>query len=155
MDTAHSGGELGRFWASVTGCSYVEPSTPDESGDVIGRVEGQVEGMGIAISLVPEPMTVKNRIHWDLYGDVDDLVARGATVLAELPGSKVLADPEGNEFSVFVPPPVVEEGEVRARLETTDEWFRDARFARSSTTGVRARFSTTGCQPLANRRGLT
>jgi hypothetical protein len=105
MDTAHSGGKLGRFWASVTGCSYVEPSTPDESGDVTGRVEGQVEGTGIAMCLVPEPMTVKNRIHWDLYDDVDDLVVRGATALAELPGSKVLADPEGNEFSVFVPPP--------------------------------------------------
>ena len=47
MDTARSGGELGRFWAPVTGCSNVEPSTPDDSGDVIGRVEGEVEGMGI------------------------------------------------------------------------------------------------------------
>ena len=54
---------------------------------------------------VPEPKTVKNRIHWDLYGDADDLVERGATLLAELPGSKVLADPEGNEFCVFPPPP--------------------------------------------------
>ena len=26
---------------------------------------------------VPEPKTVKNRIHWDVYGDVDDLVAPG------------------------------------------------------------------------------
>ena len=41
MDTARSGGELGRFWASVTGCSYVEPSTPDESGDVIGGTRVQ------------------------------------------------------------------------------------------------------------------
>ncbi len=54
MDTARSSGDLGRFWASVTGCSYVEPSMPDDAGDVIGRVEGQAEGMGIAICLVPE-----------------------------------------------------------------------------------------------------
>ena len=32
MDTARPGQELGRFWASVTGCSYVKPSTPDDSG---------------------------------------------------------------------------------------------------------------------------
>ena len=57
----------------------------------------------IVFTPVPEPKTGKNRIHWDLYGDADDLVSRGATVLAELPGSKVLADPEGNEFCVFPP----------------------------------------------------
>ena len=50
---------------------------------------------------VPEPKTVKNRIHWDLYGDVDTVVEAGATVLAELPRWTVLADPEGNEFCVF------------------------------------------------------
>lgn len=50
---------------------------------------------------VPEPKTVKNRWHWDVYGDVDDLVARGASVLWELPRWTTLADPEGNEFCVF------------------------------------------------------
>ena len=57
---------------------------------------------------VPEPKTVKNRVHWDvrLVGDatVDELVARGATVLLP-PGDDrrwtVMADPEGNEFCVF------------------------------------------------------
>ena len=52
---------------------------------------------------VPEPKTVKNRLHWDVYGDVDDLVARGATPLWEMPRWRVLADPEGNEFCVFAP----------------------------------------------------
>jgi hypothetical protein len=58
---------------------------------------------------VPEPKTVKNRIHWDvnLPGPVPDaLVERGATVLRE-PGGDirwwVLADPEGNEFCGFPP----------------------------------------------------
>ena len=50
---------------------------------------------------VPEPKVVKNRLHWDLYGDVDAFVAAGATVLAELPRWTVMADPEGNEFCVF------------------------------------------------------
>ena len=52
---------------------------------------------------VPEPKTVKNRLHWDVYGDVDDLLARGATRLWEMPRWTVLADPEGNEFCVFPP----------------------------------------------------
>lgn len=50
---------------------------------------------------VPEPKTVKNRMHWDVYGDVDDFLARGATLLWEMPRWTVLADPEGNEFCVF------------------------------------------------------
>ena len=52
---------------------------------------------------VPEPKTVKNRLHWDVYGDVAELLAAGATKLWELPGWTTLADPEGNEFCVFTP----------------------------------------------------
>jgi hypothetical protein len=56
---------------------------------------------------VPEPKTVKNRMHWDvLCPDVDALVARGATV-QRVPDDEinwhVLADPEGNEFCAFAP----------------------------------------------------
>jgi hypothetical protein len=56
----------------------------------------------------PEAKAVKNRVHLDIYGDVDELVARGASVLyrtGELPGTTwaILADPEGNEFCVFRP----------------------------------------------------
>jgi hypothetical protein len=47
------------------------------------------------------PKTVKNRIHWDVYGDMDAFVAAGATMLADLPAWTVLADPEGNESCVF------------------------------------------------------
>jgi catechol 2,3-dioxygenase-like lactoylglutathione lyase family enzyme len=56
---------------------------------------------------VPEPKTVKNRIHWDITcGDVPALVARGATVLAQPTATTdwhVLADPDGNEFCAFAP----------------------------------------------------
>ncbi len=45
----------------------------------------------------------KNRVHVDVFGSVDDLVARGAVLVAELPRWTVLADPEGNEFCVFAP----------------------------------------------------
>ncbi len=57
---------------------------------------------------VPEPKTVKNRIHWDVTltpgSTVADLVAHGAVVLAEPDEENrwtVMADPEGNEFCVF------------------------------------------------------
>jgi len=57
---------------------------------------------------VPEPKTVKNRVHWDVFGDVDRLVEAGARVLRERGGDiswTVMADPEGNEFCVFDPEP--------------------------------------------------
>ncbi|MFD7307635.1 VOC family protein [Promicromonospora sp. NPDC059942] len=59
---------------------------------------------------VPEPKTVKNRIHWDVWGDTDRFLAAGATLLTSREDSPdphvfwdVLADPEGNEFCVFRP----------------------------------------------------
>lgn len=50
---------------------------------------------------VPEPKTVKNRLHWDVYGDPAELEAKGARRLSEMPRWTVMADPEGNEFCVF------------------------------------------------------
>ena len=58
---------------------------------------------------VPEPKTVKNRVHWDVTVPdalgVDDLVAHGAVVVRRPDADiswTVMADPEGNEFCVFV-----------------------------------------------------
>jgi hypothetical protein len=59
---------------------------------------------------VPEPKTVKNRIHWDVWGETGRLLDAGATLVtgqADSPDPQVswdvLADPEGNEFCVFRP----------------------------------------------------
>jgi hypothetical protein len=55
---------------------------------------------------VPEPKTVKNRLHWDVQGDKQELIAAGARLLRardEEIDWDVLADPEGNEFCVFDP----------------------------------------------------
>jgi hypothetical protein len=52
---------------------------------------------------VPEPKQVKNRVHWDVYGEVGDFEAAGALVLWEEPRWTVMADPGGNEFCVFAP----------------------------------------------------
>jgi hypothetical protein len=50
---------------------------------------------------VPEPKTVKNRIHWDLRGEVAEFQEAGARVLWEGRSWITMADPEGNEFCVF------------------------------------------------------
>ena len=64
----------------------------------------------ILFQRVPEPKSVKNRVHLDLRGEsmaeeVARLAALGATVIAERSLGEalrwtVMADPEGNEFCV-------------------------------------------------------
>jgi len=133
IDTARSGHELGRFWASVTGCSYVEPSTPDATGDVVGQVVGDVEGMGIAICRVPEEKTVKHRVHLDVH------TARWTRARPRCPPSTrlqgdpwtVLLDPEGGEFCAFVrdEPPAYRMYELivdAVEPERITRWWADA-----------------------------
>jgi hypothetical protein len=53
---------------------------------------------------VPESKTVKNRMHWDVWGETETFLAAGARLLRgrdDEIGWDVLADPEGNEFCVF------------------------------------------------------
>jgi glyoxalase superfamily protein len=56
---------------------------------------------------VPEPKTVKNRMHVDIRlrdeAHLEELLQLGATVIAEHDGWRVLADPEGNEFCASQP----------------------------------------------------
>ncbi|MEV6281754.1 VOC family protein [Kribbella sp. NPDC051770] len=58
---------------------------------------------------VPEPKTVKNRVHWDVDADaLEPLLAAGATLLRPQDSDiqwNICADPEGNEFCVFLPTP--------------------------------------------------
>ncbi|MCW2838815.1 MAG: hypothetical protein JWR55_298 [Aeromicrobium sp.] len=94
---------IGAWWAEVwggtlgldDGYTYIDdiPGAPVESFDFV---------------TVPEPKTVKNRLHWDVTLNegvtVDDLVANGASVLAPPTDDErwtVMADPERNEFCVF------------------------------------------------------
>ena len=95
---------VGRFWAEVLG----READVDDSGDV--RLRRAADGgPGIWVNRVPEPKTVKDRIHLDVTlepgQEVTDLLKLGATVVTE-PGEVrwwVLADPEGNEFCAFLP----------------------------------------------------
>jgi hypothetical protein len=79
--------------------------------DPVHLFTGAGEGRRILFQAVPEPKTVKNRMHLDLSVGPDardEEVARleglGATVLAHVDaaGSNhvTMADPEGNEFDV-------------------------------------------------------
>jgi hypothetical protein len=93
-----------QWWAGVAG------GTVHQRGDF-----AWIEGAGgfpwgsWFFQAVPEPKTVKNRMHWDV--DLADpepaaLVAAGAVVLREPDDDIrwwVMADPEGNEFCAFAP----------------------------------------------------
>jgi catechol 2,3-dioxygenase-like lactoylglutathione lyase family enzyme len=81
------------------------PDDPVQDGTGIGL------GRRLLFQQVPEPKTVKNRVHLDLHAgpehrdaEVTRLGGLGATVLREVkePGTEhvVMADPEGNEFCV-------------------------------------------------------
>jgi predicted enzyme related to lactoylglutathione lyase len=68
----------------------------------------------LLLQQVPEPKVGKNRMHLDLHvadaqSEIDRLCALGARVLAPPHDddgflTAILADPEGNEFCVIVPP---------------------------------------------------
>jgi hypothetical protein len=87
------------------------------SGAAIRHPEGLQRAPRVLFQQVPEPKTVKNRVHLDLRSDEpasldekDRLLALGAT---EIGGGTqgpqvawvVLQDPEGNELCLPVPPP--------------------------------------------------
>jgi predicted enzyme related to lactoylglutathione lyase len=112
---------LARFWAAVLGYR-VRPYDDEEIARLRAQGIDDVEddpsvaidppdgGTTIFFTKVPEPKTVKNRVHLDLRPakDLDDEVARltqiGASVVHEYAEDKgrwtVMADPEGNEFCV-------------------------------------------------------
>lgn len=93
-----------RWWGAAFGVEARNDGKPWWWIEKAPGFPAEVPWWGMVFVPVPEPKTVKNRIHWDLYGQVSDFVARGATVLWEMPRWTVLADPEGNEFCVFEPP---------------------------------------------------
>ena len=89
---------IGGWWSDVFGVELQHGN--DGSWRWLEGVPGFPMKAWIFIP-VPEPKTVKNRMHWDVYGDVADFEARGATRRWVMPRWTVLADPEGNEFCVF------------------------------------------------------
>lgn len=106
----HDARALARFWAQVLGWQVYS----DDDPEVV--VAPAFPNPGPLPSLlfipVPEPRTVKNRLHIDIQpsgstrdDEVTRLLALGATVVEdhrtpEGPGWVWMADPEGNDFCV-------------------------------------------------------
>lgn len=87
----------GEFWSRVLGWKL----EMHDDGDAHLRDDGgQIQ---VWLNTVPEPKTVKNRVHIDVNADsLDEVLEAGATVLEVLPRWTVVADPEGQELCVFV-----------------------------------------------------
>jgi hypothetical protein len=104
---------VGGFWAQLLGREAADAGPGDgRTPDVVLREIPDSPGPTIWVNGVPEPKTVKDRIHLDVDlrdgQSLDDLLQLGATLLRE-PGADtrwwVLADPEGHEFCAFPPEP--------------------------------------------------
>lgn len=111
---------LARFWAQVPDGSAIAPydeaerarlralGVDDVEDDPTVLLEGPTGAPRLWFQVVPEPRTVKNRVHLDLAAadvgaEVERLLALGA-VLHEPPSPGpdlvTLHDPEGNEFCI-------------------------------------------------------
>jgi hypothetical protein len=93
---------VGTFWSRALGGRL----EVQEGGDTVVRAsaEDRFPLHVLWINRVPEPKTVKNRVHLDVHGDPEHLVALGARVLRGHGAWTVLGDPEGNELCVFARP---------------------------------------------------
>jgi hypothetical protein len=107
---------LAHWWAEVLGYRVRPHSAEDLAALREVGIVGPQDDPSIAVDPIYEPgptfwfnrvtetKIVKNRVHVDVYGDVDDLIRRGAMLVARKENWTVVADPEGNEFCVFIPP---------------------------------------------------
>jgi hypothetical protein len=91
---------MGEFWSGGLGWPY----RPWPNGE--GGVFGPTPRHTVWMNVVPEPKTVKHRVHLDIYAtDLASLERLGATVVTEQQpgwGWTIMADPEGGEFDAFL-----------------------------------------------------
>jgi predicted enzyme related to lactoylglutathione lyase len=100
--------KVARFWSAVNGWDLrVAYEGPDQVEFSVGPPP--TGGVRLYFVPVPEPKTVKNRVHLDVLPaggqsqEIARLVELGASVANDQPadaGWVVMADPEGNEFCV-------------------------------------------------------
>lgn len=98
---ASDAGRIAEFWGAALGLRVERL----DDGDAVLR--GDVPTETIWINQVPEPKSVKHRVHIDVRArEIEPLVALGATVLSPAAESgrpwTVMSDPEGGEFCVFL-----------------------------------------------------
>ena len=103
-----------RFWAAALGWEVADDGPDEASVQPAGFDYPSPTALPLVFAPVPEPKTVKNRVHLDLASaSADDqaeqvrrLKDRGAAAVDIGQGDVpwvVLADPEGNEFCVLEP----------------------------------------------------
>ena len=133
---------LAGFWARVLGGRLGDDDAPGDPEALVTHA-----GTPLLFVQVPEPKTVKNRVHLDLQPatsreqEVERLLGLGATLVADRTrpdgaGWVVLADPEGNELCVeragATPVdsgeramPALHAAPERKMLEGMLEWYRE------------------------------
>ncbi|GHA25349.1 glyoxalase [Streptomyces spiroverticillatus] len=99
--------KLGTFWAAVLEAPLADDDLPGDPEALL-----RTPGVGVLFVQVPDPKTVKNRVHLDIQPqdrtrdeEVERIRALGATLVGDHrrsdgTGWVTLADPEGNEFCV-------------------------------------------------------
>jgi predicted enzyme related to lactoylglutathione lyase len=157
--------ELARFWAAAL--TWEVAHADKDVGNVWpwGYEYPDPAALGLVLIRVPEPKTVKNRLHLDLatasvehqeaeVARLRNLGARPADIgQGDVPWV-VLADPEGNEFCVLDPRPVYRDtGPVAAVVADCADppslagfWELAAGFARTG--------SSDGFEQLRSRQGV-
>lgn len=86
---------LGTWWAKVLALGW-DPSD-------VAHATGPTPQHTIWFDRVPEPKTVKHRVHLDIYTRaLADLEAVGAIKIESFERWTVMADPEGGEFCAFL-----------------------------------------------------
>ncbi|MER7280044.1 VOC family protein [Dactylosporangium sp. NPDC000244] len=102
---------LSLFWSAVTGYQEApnDPNLPTHDQALILAPDGSA---GLLFIRVPEPKSVKNRIHFDVQPldasrdeEVERVLALGASQVDDFrrpdgTGWVTVADPEGNEFCI-------------------------------------------------------
>ncbi|HEX6147242.1 MAG TPA: VOC family protein [Acidimicrobiia bacterium] len=92
-----------QFWSRLLGLEVVAEN------DTYVWLEEVVPGMRLILQRVPEPKTVKNRVHLEISPTDPDSAIRwieslGGTRIGDVEGPDyalaVMADPDGNEFCV-------------------------------------------------------
>ena len=129
---------LAGFWSEVLG-RPVNPGAGAENAAI--DATDPASGPRLAFHKVPEPKTVKNRLHLDLRTDQFEaeskrLIGLGATPIRDIEKPTVrwttFADPEGNEFDLIAAqPPASGPGEY---IPSPSERVRD-QVARYEATG--------------------
>jgi len=109
---ARDGSAAGRFWAEALGWGVSSEEPGVTNVGPVGFAYPDPVAVCVDVVAVPEPKTVKNRVHLDLattsaahqaglVARLQDLGARPADVGQGDVSWTVLADPEGSEFCVL------------------------------------------------------